>query len=310
MISLLLNLLTEWGWLREEGGVWRWDGESPRAVPESDRVPLPAEESSGAAADGQYLFFRECLESVPSYLRGGGPSVRFDEKSAVMWEQFLGCVEFRTCRTLLLGLMGIENHPSFRLLDLCHGPGWGLEAVISQFPGVRITALDFTEAFSLKARERAACAQAQARRTGVPAAPITWVGPDQWKGFGDPFPFPDGSFEAVFFSCGDPYVPQGRRSLVYREIARVLAPGGKLGILTRCCPDADARHVASFWLRISALAHDFAESVCEGWEGFSEAEDNIRVFSEVGFQGGVPHLGSMSFLESSLWVLKKSRCDG
>jgi len=310
MIGLLLDLLTECGWLREEEGVWRWSRENAHAVPVRAGAPFPAEESSGAAADGQYLFFRECLESVPSYLRGAGPSVQFDEKSAVTWEQFLGCAEFRTCRSLLLGLMGIENRSSFRLLDLCHGPGWGLEAVISQFPGIRITALDFTEAFSLKARERAECAQARTRRMRVSVAPITWVGPEQWKGFGDPFPFPDGSFEAVFFSCGDPYVPQDRRSLVYREIGRVLAPGGKLGILTRCRPDAEARHVASFWLRISALAHDFAESVCEGWEGFSEAEENIRVFSDVGFQGGVPHLGTMSFLESSLWVLKKSRCHG
>jgi len=310
MICLLLDLLSECGWLREDEGMWRWGQENARAIPESGGAILSAEESLAAAADGQYLFFRECLESVPAYLRGGGPSVQFDEKSAVAWERFLGCAEFRTCRSLLLELMGIENHPSFRLLDLCHGPGWGLEAVIFQFPAIRITALDFTEAFSLKARERAARAQAHTRRMGDPVAPITWVGPDQWKGFGDPFPFPDGSFEAVFFSCGDPYVPHGRRSTVYREIGRVLAPEGELGILTRCRPDGDARHVASFWLRISALAHDFAESVCEGWEGFSDAEENIRVFSEVGFQGGVPHLGSMSFLESSLWVLKKSRYNG
>lgn len=310
MVCLLLDLLAECGSLREEEGVWRWDQGNPRATPESDGATMSAEESPPPAADGQYLFFRECLESVPAYLRGGGPSVQFDEKSAVAWERFLECAEFRTCRSLLLELMGIENHPSYRLLDLCHGPGWGLEAVISRFPAIRITALDFTEAFSRKARERAERAQASNWRMGYPVASITWVEPDRWKGFGDPFPFPDGSFEAVLFSCGDPYVPRDRRSMVYGEIGRVLAPEGKLGILTRCRPDADARHVASFWLRISALAHDFAESVCEGWEGFSDAEENIRLFSDAGFQGGVAHLGTMNFLESSLWILKKSRCDG
>jgi hypothetical protein len=98
--------------------------------------------------------------------------------------------------------------------------------------------------------------------------------------------------------------------MVYGEIGRVLVSEGKLGILTRCHPDADARHVASFWLRISALAHDFAESVCDGWEGFSDAGENIRVFSDAGFQGAVAHLGTMNFLESSLWVLKKGRRDG
>ncbi len=307
MIYLLLDLLSECGWLREEEGVWFWNREERREIPESDDATFSGMES---AADAQYLFFRECLESVPAYLRGGGPSVLFDEKSTMAWERFLGCAEFRICRSLLLDLMGIENYPSFRLLDLCHGPGWGLEAVISRFPAIRITALDFTEAFSQRARERAEFSQAGNRRLGYPVTPITWVGPDRWKGFGDSFPFPDGSFEAVFFSCGDPYVPRGHRSMVFGEIARVLVPEGKFGILTRCLPDADARHVASFWLRISALVHDFAESICEGWEGFSDAEENIRVFSDVGFEGGVALLGTMNFLESSLWVLRKSRCHG
>jgi SAM-dependent methyltransferase len=207
-------------------------------------------------------------------------------------------------------LMGIENHASFRLLDLCHGPGWGLEAAVSRYPAIHISALDFTEVFSRTAKARAEDAQARNRRLGHPAVPIVWLGPDRWRGFGDPFPFPDGSFEAVFFSCGDPYVPHAVRGEVYREIGRVLVPGGRLGILTRCLPDAGARHIPSFWLRISALVHDFAESVCEGWEGFSDTEENVRLFSDAGFLGGVSLLGGMSLLESSLWVLKKSPSHG
>jgi SAM-dependent methyltransferase len=308
MICLLLNILRECGWVRDAEGLWmRTPGDSPPLPGSGDRI-LPAMESS--AADGQYLFFRKCLESIPAYLRGGNPSFLFDEKNAEAWELFLGCTEFRTCRSLLLGLMGIENHPSFRLLDLCHGPGWGLEAAISRYPAIHVSALDFTGVFSREARARAEHAQVRNRRLGHPVAPIVWLGPDRWKGFGDPFPFSDNSFDAVFFSCGDPYIPHGMRSEVYREIARVLVPEGKLGILTRCLPDADARHVPSFWLRISALVHDFAESVCEGWEGFSDAEDNVRVFSDAGFLGGVSLLGTMSLLESSLWVLKKRRGNG
>lgn len=309
MICLWLNLLSEWGCVREEDGRWLWDREDPRAILEGDGATLAAG-GSPAAADDQFLFLRDCLESVPAYLRGGGPSVLFDEKSVEAWERFLGCAEFRICRSLLLELMGIEDRPSFRLLDLCHGPGWGLETAISRFPAIQITALDFTEVFSRKARERAGRAQAHNRRLGYPAAPMTWVGPDRWKGFGEPLPFSDGSFEAVFFSCGAPYVPRDRRGEVYREIGRVLGPEGKLGVLTRCHPEAGARQVASLWLRISALAQDFAESVCEGWEGFSGAEETSRIFSEAGFEGAVVALGSMSILESSLWVLKKSRGRG
>jgi SAM-dependent methyltransferase len=291
--------------VREVDGVWQWaSGVSP-PVPGSAGGTIPAVDSP--AADDQYRFLRGCLESVPGYFRGGNPSVLFDEEHAAAWERFLGCAEFRTCRSLLLKLMGIENDPAFRLLDLCHGPGWGLEAAVSRFPAIRITALDFTEAFGRKARARAEQAQARTRRPGEPVAPITWVGPDRWKGFGHPLPFSDGSFEAILFSGGDPYIPRGLRGEVYREMARVLRPEGKLGVLTRCCPDAGARHVASHWLRISALAHDFAESVCEGWEGFSDAEENVRVFSGAGFQGGVALLGGMSFLDSSFWVLKKVR---
>jgi SAM-dependent methyltransferase len=308
MISLLLNILRECGRLHAGGGVWVWGPDDSPPIPGSGDRAIPAMESP--TTDNQYLFFRGCLESVPTYLRGGNPTFLFDEDTAESWELFLGCPEFRTCRSLLLELMGIENRASFRLLDLCYGPGWGLEAAVSRYPSIHISALDFTEVFSRKARERAGKAQARHQRLGQPVSPIVWLGPDRWKGFGDPFPFPDDSFEAVFFSCGDPYIPHAARGEVYREIRRVLVPEGRLGILTRCLPDAGAQHIPSRWLRISALVHDFAESVCEGWEGFSDTEENIRLFSDAGFLGGVSLLGRMSLLESSLWVLKKSRCHG
>ena len=305
MIRLLILLLVECGWVRERGGVWEWAANDLPPRPEAGRDDLPPGES--ATGDPQYLFFRGCLDSIPTYLRGTRPAVLFDEQSALAWERFLGCAEFRTCRSLLLELMGIENRPSFRLLDLCHGPGWGLEAAIARFPAIRITALDFTEAFYRTARVHAERAQAQQRQAGHVVSPLVWRGPDRWKGFGDPLPFPDAAFEAVFFAGGDPYIPRGLRGGVYREIARVLVPGGTLGVLTRSCPDAGAQYVRSHWLRIAALAHDFAESVCEGWEGFSDAEENVRVLSETGFEGGLTLSGSMSLLESCLWVVRRRR---
>jgi len=308
MIALLLGLLAECGRMKEAGGAWHWCGEdSTSAAGRAFRGIPPA--GTSAEMDDQYLFFRECLASVPAYLRGGPAAVQFDQRSADAWERFLGCAEFRSCRALLLVLMEIEAQPAPRVLDLCHGPGWGLEAVVRRFPAARVTALDFTDAFRRTARERANLAQARNRHDGRPVVPIVWVGPDRWAGFGRPLPFSDGVFDAVLFTCGDPYIPAGRRGDVYRDIARVLTPGGRLGVLTRCRPDAHARYVASFWLRISALAHDFAESVCEGWEGFSDAEENARLFSDAGFQGGTEGPGAMSFLDSSLWVLRKARGD-
>jgi len=308
MISLLLSLLAECGLVRDAGGVWHWRGD--------DSIPAAGSEfranangDTSAKADDQYLFFRECLTSVPAYLRGGDAAVQFDEWHIGAWDRFLGCSEFRSCRVLLLMLMGIETHQAPRVLDLCHGPGWGLEAVIRRFPATRVTALDFTDAFRPIARARAELAQGRNRQCGQPVVPVLWRGPDCWKGFGCPLPFSDSSFEAVFFTCGDPYIPAGLRRDVYREVARVLTPGGRLGVLTRCRPDAGAQCVASFWLRISALAHDFAESVCEGWVGFSDAEENTRMFSAAGFQGGTGAPRTMSFLDSSLWVLRKAVAD-
>ncbi|MEI8191031.1 MAG: hypothetical protein WCI75_15065 [candidate division NC10 bacterium] len=307
MICLLLDMLRECGWLREVDGIVRWDSADPPVIPEVGDGTLQARGAS--REDPQHRFFMRCVASVPAYLRGGPPSLLFDAASAGDWELFLGCQEFHTCRSLLLGLMGPENRPHVRLLVLCHGPGWDVELVVSQLPMVHITALDFTEVFHGTARERAETAHARHRQLGRPVLPVEWVGPDRWKGFGDPLPFGDGAFEAVFFSCGDPYIPRGLRSDVYREIGRVLAPGGQLGVLTRSRPDAGARHVSPFWLRISAQAHDFAESVCAGWEGFSDAEETQRMFSEVGLEAAGGAMRGMSLLGASLWLLRKPRTD-
>jgi SAM-dependent methyltransferase len=309
MICLLLNLLHETGQVKRERDRWRWESDAmPRlggsGCETSQGLFDGRRGSEQAERDDQYLFFQRCLESVPAYLRGGDSSLRFDDRDAGTWERFLGCAEFRSCRALLLELLALDGYAAPRVLDLCHGPGWGLEAVLSRFPNARVTALDFTDSFREAARARAERTQERNRHEGR-RAPITWVGAERWKGFGDPLPFPDRVFDVVLFSGGDPYIPRHIRDLVYRDVARIVVPGGKLGVLTRCRPDAARRHMSSFWLRISALAHDFAESVCAGWEGFAEAEENHRLFAEAGFRGAVAPSSSMSVLDSSLWVLER-----
>jgi SAM-dependent methyltransferase len=309
MIRLLLGLLDECGRVEKAGGTWRWTGDGSPFVARAGRRMPPPEEEASATMDAQYVFFRRCLDAVPTYLRGGEASFRFDDQHAGAWERFLGCAEFCSCRSLLLEFLGIDAHPTPRILDLCHGPGWGLAAVLARFPAARLTALDFTDAFRQKAQARAEAAQERYRRDGHAVAPVVWLGPDSWGGFGQPLPLPDGAFDGVVFTCGDPYIPRGLRGSVYRDIARVLAPDGRLGVLTRSCPDVGTRHAPSFWLRVSALAHDFAESVCEGWEGFSTAEENARMFVDAGFHGGVALPYGMSLFESSLWILRTTRTD-
>ncbi len=109
MIWLLLRLLGECGWVREAKGTWDWSPEESGRVPGCNDDATAAHEC--AATEGQYGFFLRCLESVPGYLRGGGSSVLFDPTHAAAWDTFLGCREFRTCRSLLLELMGIERIP-------------------------------------------------------------------------------------------------------------------------------------------------------------------------------------------------------
>jgi SAM-dependent methyltransferase len=293
MLRLLLALLAECGWVEEGADTWRWRGAG-------DLPAGAAAADPGPPADGQYRFFRRCVASAPAYLRGGQPAVLFDGASAALWGQFLGCEEFCTGRSLLLDVMAVPNEGRIALLDLCHGPGWGVAAVRRQLPAVRITAVDFTQAFAPAARARAA----RAGLDGGIGAPVQWVGPERWPGFGHPLPFPAGAFHAVFFSCGDPYIPRGRRRQVYAEMARVLAPGGTLGVLTRSCPGVGPRRRSPSWPAVLTLGHDFAESVCAGWEGFTPARDLAEVFAAAGFSGALP-AGGMSLLDGSLWVLRK-----
>ena len=304
MIAVFLDILSESGLCKREEGKWRWVSRKGNEPERPGGIAWPLD--PGVSGDeGQLFFFRECLRHLPAYLRGEPVSIGFDETNVIAWDRFLGCAEFQSCRKLLLELMEVENRSTFRLLDLCHGPGWGIAQAVAMFPAVRLTAIDFTDAFTHRAKARARDAAGMNREAGHEDSGIRWFGPRQWSGFGCPLPLGDGEFDAVLFTGGDPYIPGTLRRAVYDEIARVLVPGGRLGILTRGYPDPGRRHVPSYPVRITTLVHDFLESVCEGWEGFSGPEENLRMFQDIGFREGGAVPGGMSFLESSLWVLRK-----
>jgi SAM-dependent methyltransferase len=299
MIRILVDLLVECGWLEavRSGDRWscRWDG-----------TPFPGKPPAGAReGDGQVDFLRRCLRIVPGYLRGEDSPIAFDAENMRVWEEFLGCDEFQACRSVLLDRMASNACASASLLDLCHGPGWGIERAMERWPEARITAIDFTDAFTGIARERAERAGARNAARGLPSSPVEWFGPSGWKGFGHLLPFPKDSFGGILFSCGDPYIQPDAREAVYADLRRVLAPGGMLGILTRGYPDRERLHVDYYWLRVSALIHDFAESVCAGWHGFPDARDSQQMFTRLGFRGAWNPEGAMSVMGSAVWILKK-----
>ncbi len=299
MVRLLVELLSEVRWLRRiDDERWRCHG-SKKVVPE---IGERGEE------DGEIRFLRSCLQGTPAYLRGDEPPITFESGCAAAWEDFLGCAEFQACRTVLFDMMASGSAPETRLLDLCHGPGWGIERALDRWPAARISAIDFTDGFAETARSRTARAIGRNASLGLASAPVQWYGPSNWKGFDAPLPFADESFDAVLFGCGDPYIPPGRREPVYADLRRVLAPGGVLEILTRGLPDAERRHVPSRTFRVTTLIHDFAESVCAGWQGFSDVGENLRLFERIGFRDAGPSSGEVAFFGSSLWFMRKGGC--
>jgi SAM-dependent methyltransferase len=299
MIRLLIDLLVDCGWMEPARYGDRW---SCRL----HGMHLPGENPADATeGDGQVDFFRRCLRLVPGYLRGEEAPIAFDAENMHVWEEFLGCDEFQACRSVLLDRMASIAGDSASLLDLCHGPGWGIERAMERWPEARITAIDFTDAFAGSAKVRADRGYARNAARGRVSAPVEWFGPSDWKGFGHPLPFPEGAFDAVLFSCGDSYIRPDARDAVYADLRRVLAPGGILGILTRGYPDPEHRHVPSYWVRVTVLIHDFSESVCAGWHGFHDVGENQEMFSRLGFRGAWSPGGAMNLLDSALWILKK-----
>ena len=299
MIRLLIDLLVECGWLEPARSGDRWSCRR-------DGTPLAGEDPADTSeGDGQIDFFRRCLRLVPGYLRGEEAPIAFDAENLRVWEEFLGCGEFQACRSILLDRMASTACASASLLDLCHGPGWGIERAMERWPEARITAIDFTDAFAGSAKGRADRGQARNAALGRPCAPVEWFGPSGWNGFGHPLPFPEGAFDAVLFSCGDSYIRPDAREAVYADLRRVLAPGGLLGILTRGYPDPERRHVPSYWVRVTVLIHDFSESVCAGWHGFRDVGENQEMFSRLGFRGAWSPGAAMNILDSALWILEK-----
>ncbi|HET6986279.1 MAG TPA: class I SAM-dependent methyltransferase [Kribbella sp.] len=91
--------------------------------------------------------------------------------------------------------------------------GTGNATLPAATTGARVTGLDLTPAMLAKARERA------------PGLGIEWV-----EGDAEDLPFPDSDFDVVLSTFGCMFAP--RHEMVADEIARVLRPGGRLGLCT------------------------------------------------------------------------------
>ncbi len=255
MIAVALDFLSECG--NRRGGNYIADG-----------VNCEPAHGSLDGFEGEYNFFGRCIDYAGEYLRGGKPLYDFNGGCVGIWDEFLGNPEFEYARGVLANKLG--QRAIHRALVLCYGPGYDIYHLQRCSEDVKITAVDYNGAFYETARAKLLKPDA-----------VQWVHSDKWGGFGHPLPFEDGYFDAAVFSCADPYIAGGLRRFVYEDVYRVLARDGLMGVITRGYPDSQCG--ADKLYRMAALCHDFAESVCEGWQGFYSAGETRLLFEQIGF---------------------------
>ncbi len=284
MIQVLIDFLTECRFIERKGGHYlRGDANMQDYALSRDEI-----ESVKKQFAGQISFFDNCIDYAGTFIKGAPSLFGFNEKSLGVWEDFLGNAEYEIARQLLIKLLSSKLPERCSLLNLCYGPGFDIRSIQKLMPGAEITAIDYTDVF----RDRAM------KKIRTPES-VTWIDSGLWNGFGHSLPFEDQTFDAVFFGCADPYIPEELRETVYGDIYRVIKEGGALGILTNSYPDIEKNYVKNDWVRRGNLCHDFAESMCDGWSGFALADDSEAVFKDVGFSVGTV------LLNSSLWRLDR-----
>lgn len=294
MVGILLDLLSECGILEAQ----KQDGRVVYAFKGASRIDTTLDTADSALMEeifsSKMEFFDRCVEHAGVFLRGGDYLYEFDDGAATIWDRFLGNFEFKVAREFLVSAMNTHTTRQPKILDLCCGTGHGLDAILKEWPDARVTALDFTGAMRKTALAKVA------KYNGA----INWIDPLAWAGFGHPLPFTDHAFDKVFFSCGDPYISAPLRYGVYSEIKRVLKPGGVLGSVAWGYPDIARTHVNDPWIRIGVYIHDFAESVCRGWQGFHDIDATVRMAEELGFERCNPFFNSYYMLDTAAWLFK------
>lgn len=292
MLNILLDFLEECSLISHKGNgdyIYNPDGGKMPAISEQEMEILKR------LLRGQVMFFNRCIDYAGEFLRGGDYLYTFEKGMEDIWDNFLENYEFSVARTMLLEAMALNNVQDCKILDLCYGTGSGLKEICRDFPDASVFAVDFTDVM----RDMAIT------KIGSDIAKVRWFDKDVWKGFGHPLPFDDTTFDMVFFSCGDPYIPNHLREYVYKDIFRILKLGGILGVVAWGYPDKERNHIQNKWIRNGIYIHDFAESVCKGWHGFRGIDDTTNMAREIGFVQGNVVSKNFYMLDSAVWMFKR-----
>jgi demethylmenaquinone methyltransferase/2-methoxy-6-polyprenyl-1,4-benzoquinol methylase len=142
--------------------------------------------------------------------------------------------------------------PGDRVLDICCGTGD--LAVEAERRGGRVVGLDFSERMLERARRK--------------SATIEWV-----RGDALALPFRDGEFDAATVGFGVRNLDDLARGL--HELARVLRPGGRLGVLEITRPRGVLRPFFRIWLDVLV---PLAGRVLPGGKAYTYLPASVRRF--------------------------------
>jgi demethylmenaquinone methyltransferase/2-methoxy-6-polyprenyl-1,4-benzoquinol methylase len=142
--------------------------------------------------------------------------------------------------------------PGDRVLDACCGTGD--LALAAERAGGKVTGADFSERMLARAREK--------------SQSVDWVLADVTE-----LPFPDESFEAVTVGFGIRNIPDLERGVA--ELARVLAPGGRIACLEITRPSGILRPFFRLWFDVLV---PLAGKVLPGGRAYTYLPASVRRF--------------------------------
>ncbi|HVL88297.1 MAG TPA: class I SAM-dependent methyltransferase [Candidatus Thermoplasmatota archaeon] len=283
------DALAEMGALSRHGGRYAATGRSPPALGARERAFFEREFAGEAA------FYRACLEALPEAL-AGRPRIDFSPAYEGLWAGVLGGPSARFVRELSLRFVAWNGK---RVLDVGAGRGDGTEQILRTHPDASVVALDVTTAHRDVIEARVAALEKETGRGYdlAIAPPDAWaLGP--YRGFGAPLPFDDGSFDGVLVALTDPFVPPEVAPFAYRDLARVLRPGGEVLLASAPRPERPRRFAQRDEVAAHLLFHELCERAVRGFHGLRAHDELLELCSKAGF-------APERHFEGMVWVLRK-----